>query len=101
MSPVSAEKIQLLSEQQVKLTELTHQPGWRILRRIIETKKSLFEKNFTARHLSAVPTAEPVNQRDLDYWRGFFACGDYILANPEKAESTLEAALKGANLLKG
>ncbi len=99
--PVSQEKIQLLSEQQVKLTELTHQPGWGILKSILATKRALFERNFMARNLSAVPTAEPLNQREVDYWRGFFACADYIIAAPEKAESTLESALKGANLLKG
>ena len=94
MRQPSPEKVQALSERQVKLTDLTKAPGWKILSAGVEAKKALYEKNLLARHLSAVPTAEPVNQRDLDYWRGYFAGQRDLISSPEKAEKTLEVTLK-------
>jgi hypothetical protein len=43
-------------------------------------------------------SGEAVDQRKLDFLRGYWAGAEYLIANPEQAESTFESALKQATV---
>jgi len=88
---------ELLAERAAKLGELKRHPSWAVLKEILEAKKERRFAHF-ARELMA--GREPVDQRKLDFERGFWAGITYILANPEHAEREFEKAVEKAERLK-
>ena len=55
--------------------------------------KQVHLERLSRRLLTGGISADPVNQRHLDYQRGFFAALDALKGAPETAEKALEIAL--------
>lgn len=72
--------------------ELRQSAGWYRLRRAIAGRREEFIARLTGRLLRG----EIVDQREIDYQRGFFAGAEFVLDQPEKAESNLETAARQA-----
>lgn len=87
----------LTDEQRRKLTTrggalavLAQHPSWPDLVQEIQAKRERLERSVVAKTLSTAP----VDQRHLDFVRGFIAGMEYLLLIPSNAESRLEAYLK-------
>jgi hypothetical protein len=63
-----------------------------LLKEIVASKKTRQFDYFTKQLMSG----EAVDQRKLDFLRGWWAGCDYVIANPENAEATFDAAMKQA-----
>lgn len=66
-----------------------------VLKNILETKKERNTTYWTRQLMSG----KDIDQRQLDFSRGFWAGVDYLIANPENAEKTFEIAMKRAQVL--
>ena len=86
-----SETEKVLKERASKLSSLQMHPGWEELKEEFERKK---EKHLRLLVSSQITSGKPVDQRLFDLYRGFWACGTWLLANPEMAESSLERALR-------
>ena len=90
-------RIRLTDEQRRKLTirggalaVLSKHPSWPDLKDEIQAKKDRLERSVLAKTLSP----HPIDQRHIDFVRGFIAGMEYLLLIPENAEARLEAYLK-------
>lgn len=77
-----------LQQRQVRLTALTLHPSWEELRSEFDRKKARQEKQL----LSELLRGEPLDQRRIDWFRGFWQGAEWILNNPEMAERSFKRA---------
>lgn len=87
-------RIRELGDRARELAKLMEHPSWDLLRLELDAKRSQFMARKTRELISGGIHADPVNQREIDYQRGFFAGAEWILNNPEMAEATLKKALE-------
>jgi hypothetical protein len=92
-------KLLELGERAQELGKLTEHPSWPVLREEFARKRARTEKALFSQFMSGGAETKAVNQRYLDYWRGFFEGCEWLLSNPEMAETTLETALRKAREL--
>lgn len=90
--------MQQIAEQAQTLSELKKHPSWRLLRQIFERKQTKYFDALASRLMRGGIDSPPLDQRELDYQRGFWAGARWILDNPEQAERSLELALKRVQL---
>lgn len=95
MAQVDPEKERILRQRQEKLSALANHPGFKELREIFETKKEKHLKTLAA----DIMASGIVEQRRVDWTRGFWAGCTWLLKNPGSAEDTLEKALAAAQLM--
>ena len=77
----------------VKLFDgLLEHPGWQRLAEIVRGERDRFLTSVT----SALWRGEVVDQRKLDYTRGFYEGARWIIETPVEAEASLEAAASKA-----
>lgn len=72
-----------------ELGKLTEHPAWQTLKEDVDRKQALYMDRLARQLTSGGPAAEPLNQREIDYWRGWFACGKELLDAPERATAQL------------
>jgi hypothetical protein len=89
---MDSERLKEIGYRAAELAKLKDHEAWTVLRQVLETKKERWQRGLTKRLIAG----EIVDQRDLDYQRGFWAGAFYVLDNPEKAEDSLKAALRKA-----
>ena len=94
MSELRGDRIRKLGDQARELTKLKEQPGWATLREILEERRQAVSRSLGHGLVTGGIDAAPVDQRKIDYQRGFFAGAQWILDNPEHAEKILAAALE-------
>ena len=73
-------------------------PGWEELKEEFKRKKDKHLKLLVSRQITS---GKPVNQREFDFFNGWWSCGEWLLANPDMAEGSLERAIRKAEILKG
>lgn len=83
-----------LGDRAQALTKLTAHPSWDVLRLELDRVRSLYMSRLVRRMTSGGIKGPAIDQRELDYQRGFFSGAEWILQNPEKAEASLEEALQ-------
>jgi fatty-acid desaturase len=93
---VDAAKLKAIGDRAQELGKLKQHPSWPALRATVQGKYDKWVAQFTRDHLAAGFERDPVDQRHLDYQRGFWAGAFYLLDHPEKAEETLRMALRKA-----
>ena len=86
--------IKELGDKAQDLSKLKDHPSWEVLRSEFEAKRLKYMDRLAARLMRGGLNANPLDQREIDYQRGFFDGAQWILDNPEFAESSLENALK-------
>ena len=74
----------------VDLYGLKEHPGWDALKNHFELGSESFSKNLAVRLMAG----EQVNQREIDYLRGFIDAARAILKYPEAALSNVEESAK-------
>ena len=79
-----------LITRQGSLSALAQHPSWPDLRDEIDRKQARIERVLVANALGA----KPLDQRQVDYLRGFIHGMRWFAAVPEQAEGALEAYLK-------
>ena len=77
-----------------ELGKLVEHPSWPRLRSEIEKRKHGYLSKIAREMSSGGIDAAPVNQREIDYVRGFLRGVDAVLDTPERAIEILEKALK-------
>lgn len=92
--PPDTAKVQQIAEKAQMLGELKKHPGWSLLREIFNKKQKTYFESLARKIMSGSIDAPTLDQRELDYQRGFWAGARWILDNPEQAERSLETALK-------
>lgn len=87
-------KVQQIVEDVRLLGELQEHVGWRRLYERVKEDRARF-MGAIARRLMA---GEKVDQREIDFHRGFYYGALWILGHPEEAEKSLERAARQAYL---
>lgn len=88
------EEIKLLGDRAQSLSKLVDHPSWQTLRDELSRVKEAYMGRLARKLLAGGISATPVDQRELDYQRGFFSGAEWILKNPEQAESSFAQALE-------
>lgn len=91
---LASEELRFLADRAQSLGKLIDHPSWQTLREELTRVREMYIDRLSRRMIHGGISAAPVDQRELDYQRGFFAGAEWILSNPEKAGSSLEQALK-------
>lgn len=77
-----------------ELAKLKDHPSWDILRGEYEKKRDGYFNRLSLRLMSGGARAATVDQREIDYQRGFWAGAKWVIDNPDLAETALADALK-------
>lgn len=76
------------------LAKLTEHPSWPVLREEFAKAREQAERRLAREMLSGGETKEPVDQRKIDYRRGFLRGAQAVLDQPELAQHAFEKALE-------
>ena len=89
-----SERIRALGDVARELEKLEGHPGWEALKSEFSEMESTYQRSLARKLLAGGISAPPVNQREIDYQRGFFAAVRAILRAPDSAKAALEKALE-------
>lgn len=84
-----SQRIRVAGDRAQELGKLTEHPAWQTLREDVARKQGLYMDRLARQLTAGGPTAELLSQREIDYWRGWFACGKELLDAPERADAQL------------
>lgn len=76
-----------------RIARLTRHDGWAAVRERWQTRKEHLQQVVLAQVLAGGPAAKAVDQRFIDYTRGFIDGAEWVLDNPVKATEQLERLL--------
>lgn len=93
-STVDADTIRVLGDRARELAKLADHPSWPVLKGEMARVRGVYQARLARRLTTGGINASPLDQREIDYQRGFFAGAQWILDNPEMAEATLAKALE-------
>jgi hypothetical protein len=88
------DRVAQLQERAARLGELKEHPSWQELRSVFEARRRKHYDNLSRQLIAG----SEVDQRYVDRMAGFFKGAEWLLDNPDFAESSLRAALKRAEL---
>lgn len=77
-----------------ELSKLRDHPSWETLRSEYEKVRREEEERLLRKLTASGINAAPIDQREIDYRRGFWAGAQWLLDNPDLADAALAAALK-------
>jgi hypothetical protein len=89
-----SERIRALGDAARELEKLEGHPGWEALKSEFGRMESSYSQSLARKLVSGGISAKPVDQREIDYQRGFFAAVRAILRAPDNAKAALEKALE-------
>ena len=89
-----AKELREVGDSARELTKLLEHPSWRVLRSQIGKRKHAYLTRLATQMSTGGIDAEPVDQRQLDYIRGFLRGVDAVLDTPDRALDALEKLLK-------
>ena len=92
-STPEADQIRVLGDRAQQLSKLTEHPSWATLKEELGRVREMYQTKLSRKLTTGGINAPPLDQREIDYQRGFFAGAKWILDNPDLAESTLQTAL--------
>lgn len=76
------------------LAKLTEHPSWPVLRQVFADAREKAERKLSREMLSGGELVAPVDQRKVDYRRGFLRGCQAVLDHPELAQHAFEKALE-------
>lgn len=85
-----AERIREPGDRARELAKLAQHPAWDVLRKDFEERKRLYLQRLARKLTVGGRDAEPLNQREIDYERGFLRGAAAVLEAPENAVKVLE-----------
>lgn len=85
-------KLAILSQRAQALGALKAHPSWGALRDVFKGKRRRYFENVTSRLMGGTV----IDQRELDFQRGFYAGAQWLLDNVENAEEEFEKAMQQA-----
>lgn len=88
------ERRRLLGDRARALSKLEGHEGWELLGKELQERREVFERTLGRRLLSGGLEAELVDQRHIDYQRGYWRGVRDILDSPVRAQQALDDALK-------
>lgn len=89
-----SERIRELGDRAQALGKLTGHEGWELLRKELEERREAFERTLGRRLLGGGIDSDPVDQRHIDYQRGYWRGVRDVLESPSKAQNALDDALR-------
>ena len=93
-TPLRSQKVRELGDTVRELAKLVEHPSWPALRSEFEKRKEAHVTKI-ARDLAAGGIdAKPIDQRHIDYTRGFLRGAQAVLDTPGNALAALEEALR-------
>lgn len=94
MSEVPRKKIRDLGTRAQALGKLKDHPSWAVLEDTFEKTRAAYLDSLSRKLIAGGIDAAPLDQRQLDYKRGFWAGAKAVLDNPDDVQEALEAALR-------
>jgi len=89
-----SERIRAMGDVSRELEKLKEHPSWEILQSEFAKLESSYTQSLARQLVTGGISAKPVDQRKVDYQRGFFAAVRAILMAPDNAKAALEKALE-------
>lgn len=77
-----------------ELAKLKDHPSWEVLRSEFEARKRRYLDKIARQLAAGGIDADPLNQREIDYQRGFLRGAQAVLDSPENAIEHLERVLR-------
>lgn len=93
MSSLRSSQLRETGTKAQELAKLTEHPAWDTLRREFELRKQHYLSNLARKLVAGGPDAAPLDQREIDYQRGFLRGAQAVLDTPENAIAQLEKLL--------
>ena len=97
MKALDPVRVANLADRAARLGQLKDHDSWAELRTLFEERRAKHYKSLTDQLMAG----SEIDQRYVDRTAGFFKGAQWILDNPDLAESSLASALRKAELLAG
>ena len=98
MSELRGDKFRDAGDRARELAKLKDTPAWEGLRKEFEERKQAFLAKQARDLMAGGPIdAKPLNQREIDYQRGFLRGAAAVFSAPDNAVSELERLLEKEN----
>lgn len=88
------QEIKEIGDKARALKKLEGHEGWEVLKTDFTVQQDAYERRIARQVTRLGRDAEPLNQRHIDYERGFWRGVQAVLGSPEAAQKALENALK-------
>lgn len=88
------QEIKEIGDKARALKKLENHEGWEVLKKDFVDQQESYERRIAREMTRLGRDAEPINQRHIDYQRGFWRGVQAVLGSPEAAQKALENALK-------
>ena len=92
---MDAEKLKVVGYRAQELGKLKDHASWPVLRQVVDAKLDRVQQSLLKRLMAGTSA----DQREIDRLIGFRAGALWVLDNPDKAEDSLNAALRKATIL--
>ena len=83
-----------LGNQAREFEKLTERPEWHTLRAVFEQRKQSYLRKLANDLIAGGDKADPLNQREIDYRRGWLRGAQAILDAPEQVIAEFQKALE-------
>lgn len=87
-------KVRELGDSVRELSKLVEHPSWPVLRAEFEKRKDAYVSKIARGLTAGGIDAKPIDQREIDYTRGFIRGAQAVLDTPDNALKALEEALR-------
>jgi hypothetical protein len=94
MNQLRGDALRTLGTRAQAVAKLNGTEGWQALVEEWTERRRKYGQTMTQKLLSGGISAAPIDQREIDYQRGFFAAVAAILGTPERMATELEKALE-------
>jgi len=96
-STLRATHIRELGDKARELSKLKEHPSWAVLESEFALRKQNYLASLARDLIAGGVDAEPLDQRKIDYQRGFLRGAQAVLSTPDNAIASLEKALSREN----
>jgi len=93
-TPLRSPRVRELADKAQELAKLKEHPSWEILRAEFEKRKQGYLRGVAQGLMAGGPDAPAMDQRRIDYERGFLRGAQAVLDTPDNALAQLEAELR-------
>ena len=94
MAEIRSPQVRDLGDKARELAKLREYPSWETLRKEFEARRQTYLLKLARQIAAGGPEADPLDQRQLDYSRGFLRGAQAVLDTPDNAIEALEKALQ-------
>lgn len=97
MAELRSDKLRGAGDKAHELAKLTEHPAWPVLKQVFEERKQAYIASQARRFAAGGEDAEALDQRRVDYRRGWLRGAEEILRAPDNAIAELERLRKEAD----